>query len=97
MKRYWMRWEEPLDESAGYRPMSLPLAPAIKGWWCSGEAGDGSYATLCAVVDAKDEAAAKAAIGEFWRPRAWSFCREKASDWTPGARFPMDPTPEPTP
>lgn len=88
MKRFWMRWEEPGED---YRPLTLPLPPAIKGWWCSSE-GD-SYATLCALVDADSEAAAKELVGQFWKPRAWSFCNEKDKDWLPGDRFPMEAHP----
>ena len=49
---------------------------------------DGSYVTICAVVDASTEEEAKEEIERFWIPRSWRFCGEKEPDWEPGDRFP---------
>lgn len=80
--RFWIGWNEPGDDP---RPTAWPLPPLIH-YWISGE-GDG-YHTLCAVVDAASEAAAKDLIDSLWYPTDWRFCQEKADTWRPGERFP---------
>lgn len=89
MRRFWISWNE---YSEDWRPITDPPTRAIIGWWKSGEAGDGSYATLCAVVDAASEGAAKKAVKKNWPPErmppVWRFCEEKPADFMPGGRFP---------
>jgi hypothetical protein len=107
LMRFWLSWNE---TSHDYRPVRSPPNPAVLGWWCSGEAGDGSYFTLVAWVEAKNEKGAKAAIQKDWplRGREWRFVEEREPDWLPGDRFPLSdwskkriakttPTPEQTP
>jgi hypothetical protein len=86
--RFWMSWNE---TSHDYRPVTSPPNKAILGWWCSGEAGDGSYFTLVAWVEAKNEKEAKTAIQKDWplRGREWRFIEEREPDWLPGDRFPL--------
>lgn len=96
MKRFWLSWEEVSED---YRPITDPPNRAVLAWWCSGEAGDGSYSTLVAFIEAEDEAAARAAVLESWPPgpmgRApgqepvWRFCEERGFDYRPGDRFPV--------
>jgi len=89
LQRFWASWNETGQD---YRPMTSPPNPAILGWWCSGEAGDGSYSTMCAWVEAKDEDAAMTAVKQDWPPARkmdWRFFEERAPDWTPGDRFPL--------
>lgn len=89
LKRWWVSWEEPTGMDGDYRPISVPVPPAVKRWWCSGH-GEG-YATLCAVVDAPSEADAMAAIEDDWKPQAWRFCTEHELGWRPNpGRFPWD-------
>jgi hypothetical protein len=85
VSRYWIGWDEPTPDG-DYRPLRLPVPPEIKAWWCSGSGDDVSM--LCAVVDAPDEAAAKAAVEAEWRPSRWRFCNVKPPDWRPSDRFP---------
>lgn len=94
MNRFWVSWEEPEED---YRPMTDPPNRAVIAWWCSGSAGDGSYSTLVALVEAVDEAAAMLAIARDWpmgpserAGRRWRFCNAVGFDWTPGPRFPME-------
>lgn len=85
--RFWISWEE---RSPDHRPLTDPPNVAILGWWCSGY-GDG-YATLCALVEARSERAAKAAVDQDWPAvgrRVWRFVEERDADWLPGDRFPM--------
>ena len=72
--RFWISWEEPTPDE-DYRPFTVPVQPLVLHWWCSGH-GDG-YATLCAVVDADNEEAAKDAVKKFWKPQAWRFIEPK--------------------
>jgi N6-adenosine-specific RNA methylase IME4 len=88
-QRWWIGWREPLDDTGDYRPLAWPLPPTIAAYWCSGEAGDGSYASLCAVVDALTIEKAKAEISRIWRPQGWRFADGKDLTWRPdGSRFP---------
>ncbi len=96
--RFWLSWEERAND---YRPMSDPPNDAVLGWWCSGEAGDGSFHTLCALVEAASLEAAQTAVRLDWpavevyrgeeRPcaRVWRFGHEVAADWLPSDRFPL--------
>lgn len=87
MTTFWVSWEE---KSEDYRPLSDPPNQAIIGWWKSGEAGDGSYATIVAWVKAEDEASAKAAVVKDWPgDRVWRFCNPCKHGFTPGDRFPL--------
>jgi hypothetical protein len=87
MRRFWISWEEPVDDSDDSRPLKWPLPSSIPAWWQSGS-GDG-YHTLCAVVDIKDEEAAREVIKDHWQPSGWRFCEEHPADWIPNAgRFP---------
>lgn len=86
MKFFWISWYQPGED---YRPPKWPLPKSFLGYWCSGEAFDGSYSTLCAHVKAKDESAAKSLIAASWPDHGdFRFCEEKAEGWTPGSRFP---------
>ena len=69
----WISWHQPTDD---YRPLTYPPNPAILGWWCSGYTDDA--ATLCALVQAPDEAIAQAAVLKDW-PEAerWRFCEPR--------------------
>lgn len=91
MKRFWLSWEEH-DSPADSRPIHHPPNDAILAWWESGFAGDGSYATMVAIVRAKDEAAAWAAVRKDWptkRARKVRFINEVDADWRPSDRFPL--------
>lgn len=85
--RYWLSWYE-ADED--FRPIEVEGAPS---WWCTGETCDEpARFTICAVVDAESEHAAKQFIDRYW-PGAlaaeWRFCELKATDWQPDSgRFP---------
>jgi len=71
--RFWMSWHQPPGD---HRPLTYPPNVAILGWWCTGYASEGT-ATICALVEAPDEIAAKAAVRADW-PAAerWRFCEE---------------------
>lgn len=90
MKRFWISW---IQNSEDFRPLSDPPSENVLGWWCSGYDADDS-AVLCAAVLAIDEDAARAVITANWESKPgevgeWRFCEERASDWTPGNRFPI--------
>lgn len=94
--RFWLSWWQP---GADYRPLVFPVAPPIIGWWCTGRrAGARAGASLCVLVDAPDEQAAKAALEPYWPEAAaaeWRFCEQVAADWDPGERFPKQGTSAP--
>ena len=83
--RFWISWQQPTSDP---RPLTAPPNAAVLGWWESG-IGDGHF-TLCAVVEAKSEAEAKAAVRKDW-PEAgdWRFCEERPASWRPSDRFPL--------
>jgi len=84
--RFWLSWEEP---SKDYRPLNFPPNAAVLGWWCSGCTAE-EAATLCALVEADNESAAKAAIDADWpaKERVWRFIDAVAIDYLPSDRFP---------
>ena len=81
----WISWYQPTED---YRPLSYPPNAAIMGWWCSGSAATSS--TLCALVLADDEEAAREAVRKDW-PEAveWRFCVTKEAPQL-GDRFPFE-------
>jgi hypothetical protein len=90
MKRFWVSWYESVSPD-DYRPLHDPPNAAILGWWCSGYRGD-DIPTLCALLEAESEAAARKAVGEDWPgEKEWRFCEERAGDYVPGDRFPLSP------
>ena len=88
MKRFWISWYQPTED---YRPLADPPNAAVLGWWCSGYRCSDEAATLCALVAAEDERRAEAAVKVDW-PEAeeWRFCEERADDWRPTDRFPIE-------
>lgn len=94
--RFWVSWYEPIPHG-DYRPRKWPLPPAVPHYWCSGYAGDGDSAILCAVVNAPTEDAAKESIeAAGWTPGEWRFVEHVANDWMPPAdRFPPELGPKP--
>ncbi len=85
--RFWVSWEE---KTPDYRPLKDPPNTQVLGWWKSGEAGDGSHATICAWVAADDVEDAKAAVLEDWPGQhVWRFVNSVENHWTPGPRFPL--------
>jgi hypothetical protein len=86
--RHWISWYEPGD-AGDYRPLTTPPEDVMLGWWCTGVRSSDEAGTLCALVQADDEDAAKALIGEHWEPESWRFCNEVDEHWVPPAdRFP---------
>lgn len=91
---WWVSWEEH-DSPNDSRPMHDPPNLAVIAWWESGVAGDGSYATMVALVNAPDEKAVAKAIKADWpnkRARVWRF--QNRRDDRPlviGDRFPFAP------
>lgn len=82
---FWISWEQPTED---YRPLTYPPNPAILGWWCSGS-GEG-YFTLCAYVEAENEAAAEEAVLKDWPEiEHWRFCQGR-DHYEPSDRFPVD-------
>ena len=91
--RFWISWYQAGED---YRPAKWPLPPEIAAYWCTG--GSDAASTLCAIVDAPDEAAAKTLIVDCWGgglvglmdwDSAWRFCNEREPGWKPeSSRFP---------
>lgn len=94
MQRWWVSWEEPIGEDGDWRPFKVPVPKEILKYWCSGYGGDFSlgagegFATICAVVEASDEAAIKKAAEEVWNPQDWRFIDKVEPGWRPNDRFP---------
>ena len=88
MSRFWISWYQPTED---YRPLTDPPNAAVLGWWCSGERCSDSAATLCALVEAKDERRAYVVIKKDW-PEAeeWRFCEPRDEAWEPNDRFPVE-------
>ena len=87
-KIWWIGWHQPTTDC---RPMTFPPNDAILGWWCTGEAADGSF-TLVADVAADDETQAKEVVIRDW-PEAcrWRFCGHSPQRGSkPGGRFPVE-------
>jgi len=85
--RFWVSWVQRTDD---YRPLGYP-PKGLLGWWCSGYDCDDN-ATLCALLDADTEDAAKAAIAKEWPETEgieWRFWNVVADDYFPGNRFPL--------
>lgn len=89
--RFWVSWVQGTED---YRPLTYPPNKAILGWWCSGHVGNGG-ATLCAVVEAEDEAEAQRALIADWPEVAevdeMRFTEPRPDDFKPGDRFPLEP------
>ena len=69
------------------------LAPRIISAWMSGEAGDGSYRTVCAWVVASNLSEVVAAIDKSYpsaEERRWRFISPRDRTFTPGDRFPLN-------
>lgn len=89
MARWWVSWYQPTED---YRPLSSPPNEAILGWWCSGMRCADEASTLCALVHAASERAAKKAIQIDWpEAREWRFCETRPDDYLPADRFPVAP------
>lgn len=87
MNRYWVSWYQPTDDE---RPITFPPNPAILGWWCTGEKGDGSAFTICALVRALSPQEAQQAVLTDWPEVAeYRFFSQVESGWKPPEdRFP---------
>jgi hypothetical protein len=87
-QRFWMSWRE-----RGEQFPKKKRNEAILEVWCSGYAGDGSYATMVAWVEAASEKEAKAIILKDWggKRREWRFITEVERDWRPSDRFQLTP------
>jgi len=94
LRRFWISWYTAIEDD----PKKAPFQ-----WWVSGECcSEPTLWTICAVIDAKDEKAAKKIALKAFPDAAqlpkgmhfngnregWRFCDEKPLDWTPGDRFP---------
>jgi hypothetical protein len=88
MKRFWVSWKEPTPDD-DYRPMTWPLPESIPAYWCSGGDIDGTYATLCAVIDAPSEDKVEPIVKSAWPNHGeFRFIEEKPANFRPGDRFP---------
>lgn len=84
MKLFWISWEQPTDD---YRPLSYPPNENVLAWWCSGEGDD--YYTLCAWVQAGDQAGAEAAVSKDWPEARHGRILEEREHVTHSDRFPV--------
>ena len=86
--RFWVSWIQPTED---HRPVRFPPAKML-GWWCSGEDASGN-ATLCALLDANSEQAAKDILAFNWPETRyiedWRIWDRMADDYVPGDRFPL--------
>jgi hypothetical protein len=82
--RYWISWYQPTED---WRPLKTGIPH-----WCTGFTGSTpTEYTICAIVDADNEDAAKTRILEDW-PEAhnWRFCSPRPDDYMPPTdRFPQ--------
>lgn len=90
MRRFWISWWQVTED---WRPVYNPKKepePLKHMYWSSGERCSDGAASMCAVVDAKNEADAKRTIRRYWpEAKEWRFCEEKSNEWLPGNRFPV--------
>ena len=89
---WWVSWKE-VDSLDDYRPVHCPPGPNVIAWWKSGEAGDGSYLTMVALVVAKSERDCEKAIKSDWpskKRREWRF-RNEMEKVELSDRFPFQP------
>ena len=87
MNRYWVSWYQPTEDE---RPLTFPPNESILGWWNSGQRLEPAAWTICAVVEAKTEAAAKKTVRKDWpEAKEWRFVEEVEPDYRPGDRFPL--------
>ena len=89
---FWISWYQPTED---HRPLTYPPNASILGWWCTGTRGSDDASTMCALVSADSEEAAKQAIRKDW-PEAeeWRFCEKKES-LELSDRFPLSDWMEP--
>lgn len=88
---WWVSWEEH-DSPDDPRPLRDPPGENVIAWWKSGEAGDGSYATMVALVLASDTDDVEEAIRADWpakKLRKRRFCRPQPVPVEIGDRFPF--------
>ena len=96
-KRWWISWWQPFpsEDCDDVRPLAVPLPKnEVVDWWISGESS--RAASICAVVIAPTEEAAKRIIISHWdapntviKDDAWRFCEPKPLDFMPEpTRFP---------
>lgn len=84
---FWVSWED-----YSWKEPSK-LGPKIISAWESGQAGDGSYATIVAWVIASNVAEVIAAIDRDYPcegERRWRFINPCEPGWTTGDRFPLN-------
>jgi len=84
MKRYWVSWWSGNYENEG---CSKPVFQV----WVSGERdreAGGTELSLCAVIDAHNEAEIWTAINKHFPDCELRFCEIREAGWIPGARFP---------
>lgn len=94
---WWVSWEE-RDSPDDSRPLKDPPGPWVLAWWCTGYAGDGSFATMVALVHARDKKSVAKAVDADWpakKARRWRF-RHECTDYKEGVltlsdRFPLKP------
>lgn len=87
--RFWISWEEPVEEDLDCRPLRIPIPREIIGLWCTGYGEN--FANICAVVDIDDADlnVVKYRIRKSWNPIKWRFCHIKPDNWEPNSdRFP---------
>jgi len=87
MSRYWISWEHPDGAAEGFH-----CDTAILGAWYSGLGSD--YSTVCALLEAENETAAKQYIQDRWpEVKVFRFCELRDDRWLPTAtptnRFPL--------
>lgn len=89
---WWLSWQQLADPQLGLdsRPIVWPPPEPVLAFWRSGEAADGSYCTVVALVRAATADIAQSVITAAWSPGVgqWRFCRERLDDSEPGDRFP---------
>jgi len=90
VKRFWISWWEPAPDGDA-RPFVVPPESEVPGYWMSGYRGDEDDAetSVCAVVEAPDEAAAHEVVERYWKPCEFRFCESHPAGWFPESdRFP---------
>lgn len=93
--RFWISWRQPTED---WRPLNYPPNAQVLGCWCSGQSlriptgESGGYWTICALVEAENELAAKVVVCIDWpEAEAWRFCNPVDQAWRPGDRFLIEP------
>lgn len=95
VSRWWCSWYEVPRKRHGWGPIHGGRPRGVLGFWRSGETMMTSTPIMCALVVASTAEEVEAIVDKHWRrANGWRIePSDRGPFWTPGDRFPLDPTP----